>query len=132
MKFKDLQGRTHTKDIRKYRYYPDYESLSQGQTQLGKILTKILPNITIYEELPCFGTGLRLDFYIPNLKIAFEFDGEQHNEYNIFFHGNRSGFARQKQRDILKEQWCETNNIKLIRVVKENLTIENIKELIHD
>jgi hypothetical protein len=131
MKFKDLNGNIHNKDIVKYKYEKRCVNVSAGQGILGELLQEIYPNITIYEEMPCVGTRLRIDFYIHLFKLAFEFDGDQHEEYNPFFHGSRQGYLAHKKRDIEKEKWCEINQIKLIRVKEEDLLTDRVKELIN-
>lgn len=71
--------------------------------------------------------ALFLDIYLPRLKIAFEYDGIQHFEYNEHFHGNRENFTRARRRDIEKDELCEELGITLIRVAYNE---EMSKELV--
>ena len=130
MKFVDLEGNVYRKDIRPYKRDGRKRSASKGQKELGRRLVNLFPNMTIYEELPCFGTRMRLDFYIHDLKIAFEFDGDQHETYNPFFHGTKRNFIEQKYRDYNKAEWCTANSIRLVRVRPTDL--DRLKELIHE
>ena len=130
MKFFDTDGREHSKDIRKYKLDRRRRSASRGQKALGRILCKIFPNIPIYTEMPCWGTNLRLDYFIPNLGIVFEFDGIQHSEFNPHFHGTKKNFLAAKNRDHQKERWCEANDFRLIRVTDE--TLDNVEQLIEE
>lgn len=58
---------------------------------------------------------LRFDFYLPDYNMVIEFDGKQH-----FFHiehfGSESSFERIKENDIYKNNYCEINNIVLLRI----------------
>ena len=131
MRFIDLQGREHNKSIDKYKYATRTISKSRGQRELGENLEALFPRLTILEEFPCFGTRLTLDYYLPTLGIAFEFDGIQHEEYNEFFHGgNRSNFAKGQMNDVKKDQWCIGNTIKLIRITAQN--IHRLQEIIYE
>lgn len=118
------------KNITKYKRNPNKKSLSKAQAKLGTLIEQLYPNIPVYEEVPCFGTKLRLDFYVPFINLAFEFDGEQHKKFNIFFHGTKANWVRQRQRDKEKEYWCNINNIILVRVTGSNLSIHNLEILI--
>lgn len=56
---------------------------------------------------------LVFDFYLPEQNILIEYDGEQH------FHevrNDRYGYEGIVARDKYKNQWCEENNIPLIRI----------------
>ena len=69
---------------------------------------------------------IRYDFYLPDLKIAIEYDGEQHYfPVNIF--GGEKKFLRQKELDEFKNKYCINNNITLIRIpYYEKKNIPNI------
>lgn len=59
--------------------------------------------------------NLELDGYNKDLKLAIEYNGEQHYNYNPFFHRNGIvDLIKQKQRDSLKEKLCNENDIFLI------------------
>lgn len=118
MTFKGLDGRIYNKRINtaKYRRKKKSECKSKGQYELGKYLAKHFRGSTVLEEFPCYGTSLRLDFFIPSLKVAFEYDGPQHSEYNEFFHSSLAGFARTVKNDARKEEWCDINDILLFRI----------------
>lgn len=80
------------------------------------LLIKKFPLDVILEEIPIPDCGLTLDFFIPSQKLAIEVDGNQHEEYTPFFHKNKGGFARAKNNDKLKEDWCNMNKIKIVRL----------------
>jgi very-short-patch-repair endonuclease len=120
-------GQEFGKDISKYANN-QVAYKSESEQQLHEILLEIFKGMPIYRELPCVGTQLRLDFYIRKYNIAFEFDGQQHKEFNPFFHGTRANFARQVRRDKYKEDWCEQNGITLIRVTADTLSTKFIND----
>ena len=58
---------------------------------------------------------LPFDFYIDSLRTCIEFDGEQHfRPINKF--GGIESYEKLKKRDKIKNQYCEENGIKLIRI----------------
>ena len=129
MKFVDIEGREYRKDIKMYKRRPGGPTPSQGSFMLVKKLESIFPGLVIYQEMPCFGSRLKIDFYIHELKLAFEFDGLQHEKYNPFFHGTKKSFMESKNRDLEKELWCEKNGIRLVRVTAQSL--DKVEELIN-
>lgn len=62
------------------------------------------------------GKPLWVDFYIPSLNIAIEFDGAQHFHYVERFHKTYEGFLESQYRDELKNKLLVENGIKLIRI----------------
>lgn len=85
----------------------------------------------VFEEFPVIGTRLTLDFFNSNRQIALEVDGNQHYQYNKFFHGGcRQKFLGQLHRDEAKEVFCERNGITLIRILEsDSINKELLKEL---
>ena len=78
---------------------------------------------------------LRFDFYLPEKDIFIEFDGEQHFKPSMF--GGKESGEEKLQRtvinDKIKNEYCEKNKIKLIRIkYDEDLQnkLEEIKEMI--
>jgi very-short-patch-repair endonuclease len=132
MKFKGLDGRRYGISIESYEVNVSGGNRSIGQDKLGYFLASLFKNFKLYEEFPCVPLNLRLDFFIPALNIAFEFDGKQHDEYVAHFHKDRYGFARSKRNDAMKKQWCETNGITLIRIKEKDLKLEILEKIIHD
>jgi len=116
--FYDLQGREHRKEIKPSKYIKTKDNRSSGENKLFEKLKEFFPQYSILEQFPCVGTRLHLDFLIigPGVRMAFEYDGRQHQEFVPHFHTDRIGWARHQFRDVEKHQWCEANNIKLIRL----------------
>lgn len=59
--------------------------------------------------------NLELDGYCKELKLAFEYDGEQHY-MRVFTYDNDDTLKSIQERDKIKDQKCLENGIKLLRV----------------
>lgn len=57
---------------------------------------------------------LKFDFSIPSLNTIIEYDGRKHLEV-ITIWGNEETLKETQYRDSLKTDYCEKNNINLIR-----------------
>ena len=92
---------------------------SKGEAKIKQLL---LENNIPFQEQKTFdtclspkGAHLKFDFYVNN-QYLIEYDGEQH------FLTHPQGYYTQeviediKQRDQIKNKWCEDNNIPLIRL----------------
>jgi hypothetical protein len=128
MKFIGINEKTYNKDVTASNY-PMPENASKGHKLLEKQL-KLLFNCPMLHEYPCWTTGLRMDIFLPSLKLAFEYDGTQHTEYVDFFHKSRDGFGKAQANDITKDMWCDKNDIILIRINKGN--IKNLQDIIYE
>lgn len=58
---------------------------------------------------------LPFDFYLPDYDICIEYDGEQHYNSRCNF-GGKNRFLDIKRKDNIKNEYCEKNNIYLIRI----------------
>jgi hypothetical protein len=118
VKFLDTKGREHKIDIRPSRWQKKEMGEGRGkfQSQVGDILEEVFPDDFVLEEFPCAGEGLHLDFFLPRRKLAVEVQGEQHYKFNAFFHKSKADFVAQKNRDKRKENWCEINSIRLVKI----------------
>lgn len=58
---------------------------------------------------------LPFDFYIPAYNLCIEYDGEQHFRPVDFF-GGEINFQQRQHNDQIKTQYCEKNNIHLLRI----------------
>jgi len=63
-----------------------------------------------------FGNYLELDGYNEKLKLAFEYQGQQHYDYFPFFHKNHDKLERRKKNDQVKVKLCRNNEITLITI----------------
>jgi hypothetical protein len=65
---------------------------------------------------PITNQQLELDCYNSSMRLAVEYQGEQHYKYIPHFHPTRDSFLNQKYRDEIKRDLCQKNNIILIEV----------------
>jgi len=103
--------------------------MSWGELMISHILEskniKYLFNKSLKD---CISSSrLRFDFYLPKYNCCIEFDGKQHFESCEFFGGDEE-FKKLKIRDNIKNEWCEVNEIKLLRLnyLQKKDEIENI------
>ena len=69
---------------------------------------------------------LKFDFYLPDSNICIEYDGIQHYRPISKFGGIES-FEDSKIRDFIKDNYCRSNDIKLIRIkYNQNIGIDSI------
>ena len=71
---------------------------------------------------------MQFDFYIPDYNTCIEYDGRQHFEAIEYFGGIKS-FNIQREKDNIKNDYCNKNNIRLIRIpYYDYVNIEKILE----
>ena len=93
-----------------------------------KIIRNYRPN-WIKSDL---GNNLELDIYLPNKKLAFEFQGEQH-KVAIPHWGGEEKLQRQKRHDAIKRETCPKKGITLIEVwFDEPLNSASVNKKIRD
>jgi len=115
----------------KYLIKWDKKCRSNLQKKVKDLLYKYWKADVVFEEFPVLGSRMTIDFYNANKNIAIEVDGMQHYKYNKFFHSNsKHKFLEQLKRDEQKELFCESNSIKLIRIMEnEKIDEELLKKL---
>ena len=107
---------------------------SKGEFKISQILTK--ENISFKKEIKfqdcVYQKQLRFDFGVyekDNLLYLIEFDGEQHFLSRDSGWNNDENLLETQKRDKIKNDYCKTNNIPLIRIPYyhlENLTINDL------
>ncbi len=65
---------------------------------------------------PATGQRLWLDFYLHSHKIVIEFDGKQHYKASKMFDRNGDSLEARIQRDKIKDHYCLTNGLKMVRI----------------
>ena len=120
-KFKD---KSKLVTINEWKYKIDWENDGASKIEI-KFRNLIFPywknSIILYQpRIP--GSLLRLDFLNVNKKLCVEIDGTQHGSFNKHFHNDsRNEYLASMKRDMDKEEWLQTNNIILIRLIEEDL-----------
>lgn len=94
--------------------------VSKGETKIKKLLDKLNIFYEIqktFEEClnPTTKAKLKFDFYLPNYNCCIEYDGKQHfNELGTW--AEKEGLDTIKQRDAIKNEFCQKKEIQLIRI----------------
>lgn len=92
---------------------------SYGEFKVAECLTKLnlsyireysFPDLKSDKEVK-----LRFDFFIPSINTLIECQGKQHYEYTGGFFDEEE-FKRLQIRDKQKEVYCQTNNIRLLKI----------------
>ena len=115
----DLEGNFHKWSLKGYIAKGHLSNKSSLHLAARDLIKEKFPTFQILEEVPIpvrKSETLYLDFYLPLSKICIEVHGEQHYEFNPFFHGNRLNFFKHKKRDKDKKEWCNLNGIKVIEL----------------
>ena len=94
---------------------------------LGDLLREYFAGRKIIRQY-VLGNNLRLDFYIPELNLAIEYNGIQHDEKN-YFHKDDAAFFSSIRRDEEKLYACEQLGIELVYFdYSDKLTAELVAE----
>jgi len=117
-----------------YKQCPHCKKYSVGEEEVKKFLDK---NNIIYIQEYKFDDckhkrKLKFDFYLSDLDICIEYNGEQHYKFKDFF-GGEKGLIKQQYRDSIKRDYCKMKSIKLIEIPYTQLnSVEDIlkKEVI--
>lgn len=102
------------------------KSESKGEKKVREELERLGYDVSKQKTFPgCFGFGgtrycdlLKFDAYIieeDGTEVCIEYDGIQHYEPQSNW-GGEEGLKSTQERDNLKTEYCEKNNIKLIRI----------------
>ena len=105
-------------------------SSSKGELAVGKYLkNNFIQYKAQHKFKDCkYKTKLIFDFYLPRLNIAIEYDGRQHF-IPIEYFGGEDAFKQTQIRDSIKDNYCKSKSIKLIRIP---YTTENIEEYLEE
>jgi len=87
------------------------------EAMTGELFPKTRPKWLINPDTE---TLLELDGYSETLKLAFEFDGRQHDEHVVHFQPKVADFKNQQRRDQIKESLCDKHGVTLIRVKEQD------------
>lgn len=87
--------------------------MSNQADKVFELLKELFPHNRIKKEYYVNYKGHKLffDFYVHELGIFIEVQGQQHTKFVKHFHGNKENFLAQKNRDNLKLMYIEENDI---------------------
>jgi hypothetical protein len=87
-----------------------------GETRLFyEIRDAFSEHLVVRHARPKFLRQQHLDVFIPELMVALEYQGTQHDQPVEFF-GGVEAFQRTQERDSRKRRLCEANGVRLIEV----------------
>ena len=122
MKVTGFNGREYNLNLSKYDVKAnDTRKRSKHHIRARHLIKEVYHSYRLLEEVKLPGSTstnkrsvLYLDFFIPNIRKAFEVHGRQHYEHIPFFHRTKADFVLAKARDEDKIEWCELNDIELV------------------
>lgn len=97
-----------------------YRSESKGSLAIRKVLERcgFVNGKTYFSEKQLEGLRhvlpLRLDFYLPEVNLAIEYDGKQH--FTTSGWGDADALSLCKKRDVIKDSYCISRKISIIRI----------------
>jgi|TARA_E500000178_G_C16434967_1_gene493270 hypothetical protein len=139
MKVTGINGKEYTWNLNGYSVAAnDQRKRSKFHLRARELLKEMYHSYRILEEVKLPGSTLShrkgvlyLDFLIPQIKLAIEVHGQQHYEFNKFFHKNKADFALAQSKDDDKIKWCELNKVDLV-ILKYSDTDEQWRDQIEN
>jgi len=91
--------------------------MSVVSNEIYVIIKELFPHNVLIKEyyVKYKGTRLFFDFFIKDLKILIEVQGEQHTRFVEHFHGDKDGFNKSKFRDNLKIEYAQEQGVAFVR-----------------
>ena len=96
-------------------------SMSRGESECKRAIERLTAK-SFDKMRPEFlrnvitNSNLELDCYNDELRLAVEYNGEQHYKYVPYFHKTKDAFYNLKYRDDMKRRLCAENGVRLITV----------------
>ena len=117
----------YNKALQIYNETPIIDMASKGETITRHAIESLLLAATnqryVFEKIrheeiinPKTNRSLELDCFNKELKLAIEYNGEQHYLLNSYFHKSDNDYNEQLYRDQIKRQRCKELGITLIEV----------------
>lgn len=118
-----------------YDYKSQFPKRSWGELEVKVLLEK--HRIEFLEEVNLVlnnrDTGetrnVRIDFYIPKIKMFIEYNGRQHYE-PVYDFGGITAFEKQQERDMWVRNACNTNDHRLLEIPYYACVETSLKEVI--
>lgn len=99
---------------------------SKGEEKIKSLLREMGVDFLSEYSFPALKKEkpLRFDIYIPSFNVLIEYQGEQHYRPVDFF-GGETQFLKQKQNDLMKKEFCISNNFKLVIIPYTDFVLLN-------
>ena len=111
---KDIDEHEAENEIRDLLGIPHISEGWVSERELLNIVKDILPeNEVVHQASPEWLGRQRLDIFIPELRLAIEYQGQQHYKPVSLF-GGEEGFKQTQERDKLKAKLCAEKGVILI------------------
>lgn len=125
----DLSSRDAENKVRDILRIPRVGEGWVSETQLFNLVKLLFSDYEVIREARLDWLGSqRLDFFIPALSLAIEYQGEQHFRPVERF-GGEAGFQEGQLRDRRKRQLCKENGVKLVCFkYAEELSAERVEK----
>lgn len=127
--FSAIKAEKMEKRARKSRGKKIKEKDSKGERKCKEVIER-LTGKKFVKVRPMFlfnyitEQNLELDMYNEDLKLAVEYNGEQHYEYTPYFHKTKDAYYCGRYRDDMKQRLCEKAGVSLISVSYKEADIE--------
>lgn len=113
--------------------YVNPSSESKGEKTIAKYLTdRCIKFVRQYTNISCKNDknkALRFDFYIPELNLLIEYDGEQHFK-PIKYWGGQKNFEKLQVNDKIKENWAKENGLNFVRFKYDDFCVDMLNNII--
>jgi len=109
--------------------------LSDIEERMYSLLQETFPHYKIERQFYIIINNQKLffDFKVEVLKLLIEIQGEQHYNFNKFYHNDTRSFNQYKMRDKMKVHWAEENSYTLLSFSQEEIPKDKFEliNLIH-
>lgn len=89
---------------------------------MKEMLSEILEEHFLENYKPSWLSGLEIDRYYPSLRLAFEFQGDQHDRFHFLYYEEHASFLQQVKNDKKKKEVLCKKRIPLIEFRIQELT----------
>jgi len=129
----ELDFRKAENEIREKYNVPQIGEGWISETTMFRNLQEIFPeHEVIHHGKPDWLGRMHLDVYIPEIKIAFEYQGKQHFTAVNYFGGEES-LEKTQARDKEKARLCSENDLKLFYINEgEDFSVNTLKKMLVD
>jgi hypothetical protein len=100
--------------LRREKGIPEIGCQWKSETEIYAFIKELFVDYEVFRHhSPSWLAPMHLDVYVPELRLAIEYQGQQHYvPVNIF--GGQEGFEKTKVRDTIKKKLCQKNKVYLL------------------